>query len=199
MSKPFAGLSLVMLVAALAACSGDPTAVAVDDAPDAAVRSALGQSSTEGALLAEIRRSTARYHRVEAAIADGYTFIAPCHYSAAGGKGYHYRKPALTDGVLDPAQPEILLYEPQANGTLKLVGVVFLIVSGGPSGWDATHSTPPTLGDQPFIDRRAPGSLGPPFPNYALFVSVWRHNPDGMYAQYNPTVSCEFAAVSVLE
>ena len=196
MPHSLARTTLAILAAALAACSTQPTAVPADRAPGIAPQPSLGKAETEGALIAEIRQGTAPYHRVDAAIADGYTFIAPCHYSAAGGKGYNYRKVALTDGVLDPAQPEILLYEPQEDGKMKLVGVVFVVVAGL---WDATHTAAPTLAGQPFLDRRAPGSLGPPFPNYALYVSVWRHNPDGMYAQYNPNVSCEFAAATVRE
>ena len=186
---------VILALAGLAACS-DLTATPTAPSASSSAAVELAADAAQNRLLATIRRATAPYHRVEAAIADGYTFIAPCHYSAVGGKGYHYRKPALTDGVLDPAQPEILLYEPQENGDLKLVGVVFLILA---NAWDATHDAPPTLGDQAFLDRRAPGSLGPPFPNYALFVAAWRHNPDGMFAQYNPTVSCEFAAASVRE
>ena len=186
---------VIFALAVLAACS-EPTATFMAPSAESNASIDLAGGAAQNRLLATIRGATARYHRVEVALADGYTFIAACHYSAAGGKGYHYRKPALTDGVLDPAQPEILLYEPQENGKLKLTGVAFLILS---NAWDATHDEPPMLGDQPFIDRRAPGSLGPPFPNYALFVAVWRHNPAGMYAQYNPTVSCEFASASVLE
>jgi hypothetical protein len=31
----------------------------------------------------------------------------------------------------------------------------------------------------------------PPFPTYELHVWVWKHNPNGMYATTNPTMSCD--------
>ena len=95
-------------------------------------------------------------------------------------------KRALVDGILDPAQPEHLLYEKLPNGKLRLAGVEYVIVS---AVWDRNNSTAPLLGDQPFLDRRV-RPFGAPFPNYALFVWIWTHNPDGMYTQLNPRVSC---------
>jgi hypothetical protein len=52
-----------------------------------------------------------------------------------------------------------------------------------PTMW--AGSGPPRLGDQTFGND--------PFGNYALHVWVWRHNPHGMYADFNPNVSCEHA------
>ncbi len=95
-------------------------------------------------------------------------------------------KPALVDGILDPAQPEHLLYEELPHGKLRLAGVEYVIVS---RAWDANNSTAPVLGDQHFLDRRV-APFGAPFPNYALFVWIWTHNPNGIYTQLNPRVSC---------
>lgn len=173
------------LAAGLPACEHEPVAVV----PAASVASA----ETSGAALAEVRSATARYHKVEFAIADGYVPDTPCMYSTAGARGHIYPKRSLIDGVVDAAQPELLLYEPTKNGELALVGVAFLVVA---AAWDASNSTPPTLGGQQFIDRRLPPT-GAPFPNYILFAWVWRHNPDGMHAPYNPQVSCEFAVNSI--
>jgi len=103
---------------------------------------------------------------------------------------------ALFDGIVDPAAPEILNYEPMENGRMRLVSVAFLVPA---ASWDPFHSLAPTLGDQSFLDRRVAGSFGPPFANYALYASVWRNNPRGMFDQYNPNVSCDFAADAVIE
>lgn len=150
-----------------------------------------------GAVLAAARGGTARYHRIDVAAAEGYTFAAPCHYSAAGlgGRGEIRRSPALTDGVLDPARPEILFYEPQADGSMRLVGLGFFVLA---APWDAAHSQPPTLDGQAFIDRRVVVPGGPP-PHYVLFVSLWRHNPAGMFARFNANVTCEFATSTIAE
>ena len=149
---------------------------------------------TEGAVLARIRAATARYHDVDAALAAGYVRVSPCVFNTAGSKAIHFQKPVLVDAVVDVQAPEVLLYEPTKNGDLRLVGVEFLIPAGA---WDAFHSGTPMLGEQPFMDRRSP-PFGAPIPNYALYVWLWRHNPNGMFQQYNPAVSCEFADVSVI-
>jgi hypothetical protein len=155
---------------------------------------AASTSFTTGAdqnqLLAVIRQATARYHRVDAALVDGYVLGSPCEAIPTGGIGIHYRKLALFDAVVDPSQPELLVYEPQKNGDLQLVAVAFVVRA---AQWDVTNSSPPMLGDQVFEDKRVPDWSSPPFPNYELHVWVWKHNPNGMYATTNPTVSCEFA------
>ncbi len=196
MPKKLSTLPLLLLGATLIACEAEPVGVQADARGLDSSILANRASTTEGAVLAEIRRATARYHRLEVALEEGYVFRTACHFSAAGGKGHHYRKPPLTDGIVDPSQPEILLYEPQENGTERLVGVAFLVPA---AAWDPFNAQPPSLNGQAFLDRRPAGSLGPPFPHYALFVWVWRHNTNGMYAQYNPDVSCEFADAVVME
>jgi hypothetical protein len=190
-------------IAILAITSG--TAVACSDFPpqptgfaplrDATLGpGAASTSFTTGAdqnqLLAVIREATAHYHRVDAALADGYVQGSPCEAIPGGGIGTHYRKLALFDAVVDPSQPELLVYEPQKNGDLQLVAVAFVVRA---AQWDVANSSPPMLGDQVFEDKRVPDWSSPPFPNYELHVWVWKHNPNGMYATTNPTVSCEFA------
>ena len=139
-------------------------------------------------LLATTVLATARYHRVEAAIADGYVQGSPCESMPGQGIGIHYRKASLFDAVVDPSQPELLVYEPKKNGNLELVAVAFVVPA---AAWGSTHSAPPMLGDQPFEDKRVPDWSSPPFPNYELHVWLWNHNPNGLYATTNPRVSCE--------
>ncbi len=112
----------------------------------------------------------------------------------AGGKGIHSLRGSLINAIVDPLQPEVLLYEPKMNGQLRLAGVEYLVPSGA---WDGLNSSPPLLGDQPFMDRRLP-PFGSAFPNYALYVWVWEHNTNGMYFQYNASVSCEYADAAVV-
>jgi hypothetical protein len=159
--------------------------------PPPAAPASDAQVAAQNELLATVRAATARYHRIEVALADGYVQGSPCEEKAgAGGMGAHFRRAALVDGVVDPAHPEILAYEPQKNGEWRLVVVEFLVPA---AAWDPTHTAPPMLGDQVFEDRRAPGSGGPPFPNYGLHVWVWQNNPSGIYSPWNPTVNCDFA------
>jgi hypothetical protein len=173
------------LVVSLSACEHEPVAVV-----STASFSAAG---TSGAAFADVRSATAQYHRVDVAIADGYLPDTPCIYSTPGARGHIYTKVSLIDGVVDASQPELLLYEPTKNGEFRLLGAAFLVVA---AAWDASNSTPPAIGGQEFTDRRLPPT-GAPFPNYILFAWVWRHNPDGLHAAYNPQVSCEYAANAV--
>ena len=184
-------LSLIpaALIVAVTACDNQPAAP-VDDLSAAGISMSAGQ----GSVIAEIRSATARYHDVAVAIAAGYVRATPCIYNTPGSKAIHFLKASLVNGSFNPSTPEVLLYEPMKNGNMRLVGVEFLIPS---AAWDATNTGIPSLGSEPFMDRRS-APFGADFPNYALYVWAWRENPAGMYNQYNPNVSCEFADVSVI-
>ena len=187
---------LMMLALLAAACAGPDAPASPQPATAASLATTSALAPGEGELLAQVRQGTARYQRVEAALDDGYVRGSPCVSSVFGGKGYTYQNAALFDGIVDPSAPEMLNYEPTRNGRLRLVSVTFLVPA---AAWDPSHPTAPTLGGQTFLDRRLPGSFGPPFANYALYASVWRPNPRGLYDQYDPTVSCEFADDAVVE
>ena len=166
-------------LAVLAACADTTTtAPAVDSAPLAA-RS--GGAEVNQALAAA-RAASARYHRVAAAEADGYFAASPCvaHPDASvGAMGVHYVNPGLIgDPALDPDRPEVLVYEPQRNGELRLVAVEYMKPKAMPGGR-------PTLF----------GHLVENGPNdtYALHAWVWQHNPSGMFAAFNPAASCASA------
>jgi hypothetical protein len=178
-----------LLIGSLAVVACDQSVLATTESPSPQASA----SETQGALLARVRAATSAYHDVEAATAAGYIRVSPCVYSTAGATAIHYQKPPLVDAVIDPAAPEVLLYEPSSNGQLRLVGVEFLIPA---AAWDASNSMIPMLGDQPYRDRRSP-PFGAPFPNYAAYVWLWRHNPRGTYEIFNPKVSCEHADVSL--
>ena len=190
MSNTIARLSLGALTATLAACAGDapldPTAALLHSAQGAPALS-VGAAETEGALVAQLRQASVRFRDIQVARDEGYIQTSP---GCVPGFGIVFRNNALLDGVVDPEHPEIMLYEPQKNGRMRLVGVELLVLA---IPWDATHSGPPTYAGQTFEDRRAPGSAGPPFPNYALHAWVWQHNPNGLFTPFNPTITCEFA------
>lgn len=131
--------------------------------------------------LARARAATARFHDVEVAIAAGYEVLSPCVSSPSGGMGYHYGNFSLMDATLDPANPEVLLYEPTSDG-LKLVAVEYFIPEA------ATTSTPTLFGttfNGP-MDGHAPGMPR----HYDLHAWVWRNNPTGIFSDWNPKVSC---------
>lgn len=136
-------------------------------------------------MLADLRAATAKYHRIEVAMENGYAQGSECVSSPAGGMGYHYVNFAAVDGEYDPTMPEVLLYEMDKNGQMKLVGVEFVIVA---DDWDIENEMIPYFGMQEFDKAFPPAPL--PFRNYQLHVWVWKHNPNGIFINFNPNVGC---------
>src|SRR5262245_33959124 len=69
--------------------------------------------------LAAVRAATAKYHDISSAYAAGYTTqFEPCvENPGVGVMGIHARnEPLMGDQLLDPLQPELLLYAPTPNG-----------------------------------------------------------------------------------
>lgn len=162
-------------------------------------------NSSQNQLLAQIRRATAKYQRLDAAIADGYKLDSHCAaHPEFGGMGQHAVNMDRIVPFVVATEPPVLVYEPTQNGRYRLVAVEYIVPA---APWDAANNTPPMLGEVEFDDHREiifveneEGNLvpvnakgGPPFPHYQLHVWVWKNNPNGMYFPFNPTVSCEYA------
>lgn len=136
-------------------------------------------------MLADLRKSTTKYHDIEKAMEDGYVQGSECvAVPGLGGMGYHYVNFAWVDGVFDPTQPEALLYEMDHHGNMHLVGAEFVIVQ---VPWDIENEMPPYFGIREFDYDPA---VVLPFPNYQLHTWVWKGNPKGVFTKFNPNVSC---------
>jgi hypothetical protein len=142
-----------------------------------------------GALIKIVRDATERFKDITAAEADGYALQFGCvSGSDAGAMGMHFVKGALVgDDVIDPARPEIVIYEPKPDGRLKLIGADFLVLK---DVWDAKHAAPPQLMGQLFHLFDAPNRFGlPAF--YTLHVWAWKENPNGSFVNWHPNVTCD--------
>jgi hypothetical protein len=150
------------------------------DEPHRADRT-LTRAQREG--VERVRKATERFRNLATAQASGYTsqYPAGCASSAAGGQGFHYLNPALADSTINLLTPELVMYEPQRNGKLELVGVDYVVPF---TAWKST--TPPTLLGVPFMRNE-------PLGVWALHIWTARENPSGMFAMWNPRVSCAFA------
>ena len=148
--------------------------------------SAGGQSS-----LSELRNATAAYHDLQTAIDAGYTVELPQTAAYGGGTciangaegamGIHMLSPGRLDGTLDVTEPEALLYERRNDGTFKLTGVEYVVAGGAQ----------PELFGQAFSDTNL-GRYGSPDVNvWTLHAWVWKPNPSGVLASWNPSVSCD--------
>ncbi len=140
-----------------------------------------------------IREATEAYQDVAEAEAAGYALLADkdgitcIDNPDEGTMGIHYANGDLVAaGVVDPVKPQVLVYEPGADDELTLVGVEYVVFQ---EGWDATHDASPELFGQEFMLTSADNRYGlPAF--YSLHAWVWKANPSGDFAMWNPEVSC---------
>jgi hypothetical protein len=147
------------------------------------------QSSQAGTLLNIVRQSTVRFKDVSVAEAEGYSLQFGCVSGPdSGAMGLHFVNGAIVaGGVLDATRPQIVIYEPQPDGRLKLIGADYLLIA---SVWDASHSGPPELMGQLFHYFESPNRFGlPAF--YTLHVWAWKDNPNGAFVNWHPNVSCQ--------
>jgi hypothetical protein len=166
--------------------------------------------------LAEVRAATERFRDVNVALAEGYVRdpgnmcdTAPMMGQPAelGGMGIHFFRPDLLglsgapservngDGThTDFLRPSILIYDPHADGSLQLVAVENLVFK---EAWDAAgNSEPPKFHGVPFDTMKDDPATAVDeahmfAPHYDRHVWLYRENPNGVFAQYNPTVTCE--------
>jgi hypothetical protein len=91
----------------------------------------------------------------------------------------HWLNPALVDHKTELLRPELVMYEPQPDGSMVLVGVDYIIPF---SEWRSPQ--PPVLLGVPFMRNE-------PLEVWALHIWTERENPDGLFAAWNPRVTCE--------
>jgi hypothetical protein len=141
-------------------------------------------------LLQAVQSATSRFHSFEQAQKAGYVLPPgePCVASPAGAMGVHVINPALmADPAIDPLRPEILVYLPNSDGKLKLVALEYWKADADQNL--ATAGDRPALFDHAF-DGPMPGH-NPSMPiHYDLHVWLWETNPSGMFAPFNPAISC---------
>jgi hypothetical protein len=149
-----------------------------------------GQKPSGSDLIQAVREATERFRDVSVAEAEGYGLLFGCVSGPdSGAMGLHYVNMSFVgDTELDPAKPEIVIYEPQPDGRLKLVGADFLVFA---DAWNTAHPEgTPQLGGQLLHLFETPNRFGlPAF--YTLHVWAWKDNPNGAFVNWHPKVSCE--------
>ena len=167
--------------------------------------------------LEEVRAATAKYQDVKVALAEGY--VAPpgeaCEAAEhmgqdpkLGAMGIHFFRPDMlgisappnprVDGIgthTDFRKPAILIYEPQADGSLALVAVENLVFQ---KAWHAAGNTEPpsfqgsvyeSMADDPATEVDEAHMFEP---HYDKHVWLYRDNPKGLFSPFNANVSCRF-------
>jgi len=151
--------------------------------------SAEHKGGDPGALIKIVRENTERFRDVHEAENAGYALMFGCVTGPdAGAMGLHYvNGQILSQNLLDPTKPTTVIYEPQKDGSLRLVGADFVVFA---DAWDKLNQGPPQLMGQLFHYFEAPNRFGlPPF--YTLHVWAWKHNPNGAFVNWHPNVSCQ--------
>ena len=180
-----------------------------------AVSAAAPASSIEPDLAA-VRAATERFRDIKVALAEGYirdpmnlceTADMMGQPAALGGMGVHYFRPDLL-GISAPPNPRvtgtgthtdfrapaILIYEPQPGGGMELVAVENLVFK---DAWEkAGNTAPPTFHGVPYdrmIDDPATtvDEAHMFAPHYDRHVWIYRDNPNGVFAPFNPKVTCQ--------
>jgi hypothetical protein len=146
--------------------------------------------SADDQALEALRQAVDPLQELAAAQQAGYTVIVKhptkgfsCLFDAQlGAMGVHYLQGALVDDTVIVTSPEVLIFEPQEDGSSEFVAVEYII----PFSIRAETEPPPVLFGQQFKQNHT-------FDLWALHAWVGRDNPSGTFADYNPAVSCEFS------
>jgi hypothetical protein len=162
-----------------------------------------------------LRAATEKYKDVNVALAEGFIPdpSGHCIFAEAeglpaewGAMGIHYINPKMLQiSAAEPrvngnsthtdfTRPAILLYEPQADGSLVLMGIENLVwieawkAAGNMDNpvfqgrkWDMMIDDPATDGDE------AHGFM----PHYDQHVWLYRENTTGILNPFNPAATCE--------
>jgi hypothetical protein len=169
--------------------ASSPVLAQSDHAHSAAAHAGANQKAKASALVKVVRDATARFHDVAVAEHEGYFLHFGCvSGSEYGAMGMHFVNMSLVDdGKLDATRPEIVIYEPQPDGSLQLIGADYLVLA---EAWNAKNASPPELMGQLFHLFEAPNRFGlPAF--YTLHVWAWKHSPTGPFVNWHANVSCD--------
>jgi len=127
-----------------------------------------------------VRSANSRFKDVSVAVAEGYAPIPCVSGNDGGAMGIHYvNSKYLADDAIAIDHPEAVMYEPQPDGKLLLVGVEYITFKG-----------PASLEGHLFSYFGAPNRYGLN-PYYELHVWAWKANPKGTFVDMNPMVSCD--------
>jgi len=174
------------------------------------------QTAATEPTLEQVRVATERFRDVKVAQAEGYvrdpmnicdTADMMGRPASLGAMGIHFFRPDLLgikgppnprvdgDGThTDFRKPAILIYEPQGDGSLKLVAVENLVFQ---RSWHAAGNAKPpsfhgveydTMQDDPATKIDEAHMFEP---HYDRHVWLYRDNPNGVFAPFNPNVSCK--------
>jgi hypothetical protein len=131
--------------------------------------------------LSTVRDSLRDYGYGTRAEDDGYTNTEACVGTDAGGYGVQFIDRSRAGGGL--TDPPVLLYRLTSNWSYQLMGAEWYVPSEG--------ADRPSRFGQEYHDAAAGHSEDSDQPrHYGLHAWLFRANPEGLFAEYNPAFRC---------
>jgi hypothetical protein len=163
------------------------------------------QQPTLSTELQSARTLLERYADPIAAVHDGFLSTVGCiEYPngaaegtmqyAAGGMGVHFLNLQNIGPRLDPARPQVLIYQPVGDKLVLVAAEWFMpaeLVAGDPPKIFGQALQGPMEGHKPLMP--------PGLHHYDLHVWLWKENPEGVFSPTNPAVRCPPGAYSFAE
>ena len=149
--------------------------------------------------LDDVRASTAKYRDIEVALTEGYVQLT----DQVPNMGAHFAHLERTiDGVFDPSQPEILIYNRNDEGEWELSGTSFVLpyqlvgtehpkaFAGPLDNWHVHYSLctgPGTISRSSTPEEcRAQKGIWVPSYGWMIHAWVWEDNPLGVFHMWHP-------------
>jgi hypothetical protein len=116
--------------------------------------------------LNDLRHATAKFHSLKNTMASGRVDLHLC----VDHMGQHFADPqTFSDGILDPLNPEAMVYSQNAKGQLRLVAVEWVSATPG-------------------MVMNIPLHFNPAVNLWVLHAWLYSQNPNGMFADMNPRI-----------
>lgn len=154
------------------------------------------QSTAMTPELQAAKAALAKYSDPFVAIRDGFFSTLACVDFPKGGKdgpveyppgamGVHFLNPANIGPVLDPAKPQVLIYE-QVGDRLVLTAAEWFMPVEAAGGKAPTIFGQTLAGPMDGHEPIMPAALR----HYDLHVWLWKDNPRGLFTSTNAAVKC---------
>lgn len=154
------------------ACTAEEVYTGTEDLNATTVKANLEPWEME---LVRLTNKVRPYYNFKVAKARGYTEDLTGYVP---NMGHHFANPQLLDGTFELDKPEAMLYVPDENGVMQLVGVEYLVLMEDPA-----NPPPPPDG---FTGIEDVWAIVGPF--WTLHAWVVLENPDGVFNATNSNV-----------
>jgi hypothetical protein len=151
-----------------------------------------------------VRAALEKYQDPIVAVRDGYFSTVACvEYQKGaqghmqytpGGMGVHFLNLQTIGPKLDPAKPQVLIYEPVGD-RLRLAAAEWFMPTAVAGGVRPTIFGQKLQGPMEGHEPLQPKGLH----HYDLHVWMWKENPAGMFSATNPAVKCPKGSYSFTE